>query len=80
MFMMALNPVILTFPIERAVFLREENSKFYNVTAYFIAKTLVELPILTITPIISVLIAYWMVGLNDDSAKTVITYLIIFVL
>ena len=33
--MMALIPVFLTFPSERGVFLKEENSKLYRISTYF---------------------------------------------
>lgn len=51
-FMMAVNPVVVTFPAERDVFLREENSKLYSVTAYFIGKSTMEFPFMVIIPII----------------------------
>ena len=33
-----LNPVIITFGIERGVFLKEENAKMYTTWTYFIGK------------------------------------------
>lgn len=44
-FMASLNPTILTFPSERAVFLKEENAKLYRVSSYFLGKTALEFPI-----------------------------------
>ena len=38
--MSALQNVILVFPDERPVFLREVNNEMYSVTAYFFAKLL----------------------------------------
>jgi hypothetical protein len=40
-FMTSLNPAVLTFPPQRAVFLREENSKLYTVSSYFFGKSLI---------------------------------------
>jgi ABC-type multidrug transport system permease subunit len=43
------NPVqkvILLFPDERPVFLREQGSSIYSPTVYFIAKMITELPIM----------------------------------
>ena len=40
----ALSPVVLTFPIEREVFFKEQDSKMYTVVQYFLAKNLIELP------------------------------------
>ena len=34
-FMSSLNPAVLTFLPQRAVFMREENSKLYSVGSYF---------------------------------------------
>ena len=35
-FLTAMNPVVLTFPAERGVFLKEESSKLYRTFSYFI--------------------------------------------
>lgn len=51
-FMSSLGPVLIQFPAERAVFLREENSKLYTSFAYFLGKSTVEIPFLIIIPII----------------------------
>ena len=71
---MTLNPCILTFPSERAVFLREENAKLYTVGPYFIGKLLIDLIPTIIFPIICSLIDYWMVGLNTESVGTVLFF------
>jgi len=80
MFMMQLNPVILTFPFQRLVFLREENTQMYNVASYFIGKNIVELPIQFLVPCISISIAFWMIGLNDRTPGVVLTYYLIAIL
>lgn len=49
--MMALNPVMIQFPAERDVFLREENAKLYTIGAYFLGKSTVEFPFLIFAPI-----------------------------
>ena len=36
--------VILTFPAERAIFLKEYSNNMYSVGAYYLAKTMSELP------------------------------------
>ena len=71
-FMGALNPIIVSFPAERDVFLREENSKLYTTGAYFIGKSSVEIPFLLVFPIIQQLIAYWMIDLNYIRGEIVI--------
>jgi len=78
--MMALNPVMITFPSERAVFLREENSKLYTTGAYFIGKSSVEMPLLILVPIIQELICYWMISYNDSNVSIVLIHLVIYFL
>ncbi|KAL4474982.1 hypothetical protein ABPG74_001678 [Tetrahymena malaccensis] len=79
-FMLQLNPCILTFPSQRSVFLREENQKLYTVASYFIGKLVVDIIPAVIFPIISSLIMYWMVGLNDEKALRVLTFIFISIL
>lgn len=62
--MSALGPVSLIFPSERAVFLKEESSRLYSTFSYFISKNLLELPYLLITPLLMILVFYWMIGLK----------------
>jgi hypothetical protein len=40
-FMASLSPIILTFPLEKGVFLKEQSSKMYSVSAYFLSRNLV---------------------------------------
>jgi|LauGreDrversion4_2_1035121.scaffolds.fasta_scaffold924771_1 ABC-type multidrug transport system permease subunit len=49
----------------------------YSVFAYFNAKTLAELPITTIGPLISCLIMYFGIGFNHEAEHFFIFYLII---
>ncbi|KAL4474984.1 hypothetical protein ABPG74_001680 [Tetrahymena malaccensis] len=67
MFMMTLNPCMLTFPSQKQVFLREENSKLYSVFPYFVGRLVVDMIPVIIFPFISSCIAYWMIGLNNDN-------------
>ncbi|CAD8169780.1 unnamed protein product [Paramecium octaurelia] len=76
-FMGALNPVMVQFPSEREVFLREENSKLYSTAAYFTGKSSVEIPFLFVFPIIQQLICYWMVDLNYKTGDIVVINIII---
>jgi len=50
---------------ERKVFLRERSNKLYSVLAYFLAKTLCELPIYFISVSCSIAIVYPSINLND---------------
>ncbi|EAR86655.2 ABC transporter family protein (macronuclear) [Tetrahymena thermophila SB210] len=65
-FMESMNAATLSFPTERQVFLREENSKLYKIFPYFFGKLLVDLVSDFIIPIIFCCIVYWMVGLRNN--------------
>jgi ABC-type multidrug transport system permease subunit len=60
----AIQNIILIFPDERPVFLREVNNNMYSVTAYFFAKVIAELPASILTPAIFGSIVYFAIGLN----------------
>jgi ATP-binding cassette subfamily G (WHITE) protein 1 len=59
----AIQNVILIFPDERPVFLREVNNNMYRCSPYFWAKVISELPFSIITPSIFGCIVYYSVGL-----------------
>lgn len=65
--MVTLTPVALVFPTERAVFLKEESSRLYGTTSYFISKNLVEVPYLILMPLLTITIFYWMIGLANTA-------------
>ena len=58
-FLEAIQNVVLVFPEERAVFLREQASSLYHVSAYFVAKITSELPYNLLVPLISILMVFW---------------------
>ncbi|KAM3136282.1 hypothetical protein pb186bvf_011581 [Paramecium bursaria] len=55
----ALGPLLMIFPIERNIFLKEENSKMYRVSAYYISKVALEVPINVFIQICITLFLYW---------------------
>jgi len=57
---------LLTFQNERPLFLREQANKLYTVTAYFFGKTIIEIPLLFVIPIIPLLIVFWSFGFNNN--------------
>ena len=63
----AVQGVILVFPDERPVFLKEVNNNFYSASAYFFAKIFAELPATVLVPFIFGLISYFAIGLNTAS-------------
>lgn len=61
--------VINVFSVEMGVFLRESKGKLYRSSAYFLGKSIAELPIYILIPIIYVAILWPMADLNMDSAE-----------
>ena len=54
---------ILTFQIERPVFLREQAANLYAVTPYFVSKQVVEFPASILAPLVQVVMVFWVVGM-----------------
>lgn len=65
----ATQNIVLIFPDERPVFLREVNGGMYSVSAYFFAKIVSEFPLSVIIPILYSVICYFAIGLNTASAS-----------
>lgn len=79
--MNAIQNVILIFPDERPVFLREVNNNMYKVGPYFWAKVISELPFSIFMPTVFGCITYFTVGLNPTAAnffKFIITLILIY--
>ena len=64
MFMGNMFNAILVFQAERPVFLREQANKMYSVFPYFMAKTIMDTPILILTPFLATVIPYFGLGLE----------------
>lgn len=62
----AAQPVLLTFPQERPVFLREYAAQQYGVIPYFAAKTIVEMPVIFVQALLQFVVSYWVMGLKGD--------------
>lgn len=63
----AIQNVILIFPDERPVFLREVNNNMYGVGPYFWAKVISELPFSILTPCIFGAIVYFACAMNPGA-------------
>lgn len=56
---------VISFQLERPVFLREQANKMYSPACYFIAKFVVETPVAVLAPLAWLLIIYWGCGLIE---------------
>ena len=68
---------IITFQAERPVFLREQANNMYSVGTYYLAKTIVETPVLLISPMVFSVIVYFGVGLTVTGFQFGYFYLIL---
>jgi hypothetical protein len=59
----AIQNIILIFPDERPVFLREVNNNMYSVSAYFFGKIIAEFPSSIIVPVLFGSIVYFAISL-----------------
>ena len=75
----AIQNVILIFPDERPVFLREVNNNMYGVSPYFWAKVVSEMPFSIMMPTVFGCIVYFSVAL-DPLAGRFFMFLLILVL
>jgi len=66
------QPILLSFPSERPVFLREYAAQQYSVAPYFLSKTLVEMPVVLASQLVTFLCSYWLMGLHGNFAELVI--------
>ena len=57
---------ILSFPLERHVFLRDVSTGTYRATSYFIAKSIFELPLMLLQASGMVLVSYFLIELQGD--------------
>ena len=60
------QPVMLMFPFERPMFMREYSTGTYSATSYFIIKTCIDLPLTLATCIVQYLLCYFMLDLQGS--------------
>lgn len=52
--------------------MKEESSKTYSCLAYFIGKTMLEIPLAILFPLIYASIGYWMTGLDKTFPQFIV--------
>jgi hypothetical protein len=62
----AAQPIMISFPFERPMFLREYSTGTYSVLPYFISKFLLEFPITIMQSIIQFVIVYFMIEMRGN--------------
>ena len=55
-------------PTEKLVVNKERASGYYRLSAYYLAKTVSELPLVVFQPTVFMLMIYWATGLNNSVA------------
>merc|ERR1711871_1312949 len=60
------QPVMLSFPLERPVFLREYATGTYSATAYFISKGCVEIPLAFAQSVVQYLCIYFLYDMQGN--------------
>ncbi|KAL0371984.1 UNVERIFIED_CONTAM: ABC transporter G family member 14 [Sesamum calycinum] len=69
--------LFFTFPQERNMLIKERSSGMYRLSAYFLARTVGDLPMELALPTAFTFIFYWMGGLKPDPSSFVLSLLVV---
>jgi len=70
----AAQPMLLRFPLDRGIFLREYATSTYGSLPYFISKTLVEMPQVLLNALIVYTVTYWLMGFHGNYFYFVLSF------
>jgi len=68
---------IFTFPNEKTMLMKERSSGMYPISAFFIGRTLADLPLDTFIPVVVTTIIYIMVGLKATAGAYLLTIVVV---
>jgi len=74
--MTSLMGVVLTFPLERSLLVREQSNGMYSIFNYFMGKFFSSLPMDIFFPSFFSVVVYWMVGFNPNGAAPFFMFLL----
>jgi ABC-type multidrug transport system ATPase subunit len=60
------QPILISFPREKPIFIREYSGGSYSATIYFLCKSIVEVPVLAVQSALTILIVYFMMGFSGS--------------
>lgn len=70
-FIPAMMGVLVAFPMQRAVFLKEYSGRFYSTLPYYMSKVLIEIPLSVIFPVAWTCAIYYIVNYNNPFVNLV---------
>lgn len=71
------QPMILAFPLERPIFLREYATNSYSGSAYFISKMVVDAPFALLTAVMAMLVTYWLIQFQGSLFYLILEYFVL---